>query len=90
MIEPAHPGLSVTQQCELLGLPRSSYYHVPAPEADENLRLMRVFRANHITGWRRESKLVGRPDFVFPKLHLASWMTTLGIDMAGSLSCEAR
>ena len=27
MIEPEHPKLAVTEQCTLLGLPRSSYYH---------------------------------------------------------------
>ena len=27
-------------------------------------------RANGITGWRRGSKLFGKPDFVFPKLKL--------------------
>jgi putative transposase len=48
MIEPAHPGLSVTQQCELLGLPRSSYYHVPTPEPEENLRLMRVIDETYL------------------------------------------
>jgi putative transposase len=48
MIEPAHPGLSVTQQCELLGLPRSSYYHVPALEPEENLRLMRVIDETYL------------------------------------------
>lgn len=35
------------------------------------LRLIQVFRANNITGWRRGSKLPGRPDFVFPKLKTA-------------------
>ncbi len=35
------------------------------------LRLITIFRANGITGWRRGSKLPGRPDFVFPKLKLA-------------------
>jgi putative transposase len=63
MIEPDHPGLSVTQQCELLGLPRSSYYHVPAPESEENLRLMReidevylkhpFFGSRQMTRWLR-------------------------------------
>jgi putative transposase len=41
MIEPEHPKLSVTEQCQLLDLPRSSYYHRPLPESDENQRLMR-------------------------------------------------
>lgn len=32
------------------------------------LRLIKVFRTSGITGWRRGSKLPGKPDFVFPKL----------------------
>lgn len=35
------------------------------------LRLIQAFRANDITGWRRGSKLPGKPDFVFPKLKTA-------------------
>lgn len=31
------------------------------------LRLIELFRANGITGWRRKSRLFGRPDFVFPR-----------------------
>jgi putative transposase len=41
LIEADHPKLSVRQQCELLGLPRSSYYYEPACETKENLALMR-------------------------------------------------
>lgn len=42
MIEPDHSQLSITQQCELLGLARSSYYYQPVPESEENLVLMRL------------------------------------------------
>jgi DNA mismatch endonuclease (patch repair protein) len=35
------------------------------------LRLVQIFRTNSITGWRRGSKLPGKPDFVFPKQRLA-------------------
>lgn len=38
---------------------------------DTELRLIQVFRANGITGWRRGSNLPGKPDFVFPKLRTA-------------------
>ena len=38
---------------------------------DTELRLIAVFRAHAITGWRRGSKLTGKPDFVFPKTRLA-------------------
>ena len=41
MIDPTHPGLSIQQQCELLGVPRSTYYYQPRPESAENLRLLR-------------------------------------------------
>ena len=38
---------------------------------DTELRLMQIFRAHGITGWRRGSKLPGKPDFVFPRLRVA-------------------
>ncbi len=34
------------------------------------LRLIEIFRANKITGWRRNFALPGKPDFVFPKARL--------------------
>jgi DNA mismatch endonuclease, patch repair protein len=34
------------------------------------LRLIELFRANGIRGWRRGSTLFGKPDFVFPKKRL--------------------
>jgi putative transposase len=41
LIESNHSQLSIRRQCELLGLNRSSFYHEPATETIENLRLMR-------------------------------------------------
>jgi DNA mismatch endonuclease (patch repair protein) len=35
------------------------------------LRLIGILRKHGITGWRRGSSLMGRPDFVFSKLKLA-------------------
>jgi putative transposase len=40
-IEPGHPQLTVARQCELVGLPRSTWYHAPAGETAENLALMK-------------------------------------------------
>jgi DNA mismatch endonuclease (patch repair protein) len=34
---------------------------------DTELRLISIFRAHGITGWRRKRPLFGKPDFVFPK-----------------------
>jgi DNA mismatch endonuclease (patch repair protein) len=35
------------------------------------LRLIEVFRAYRITGWRRRSTIFGSPDFVFPTFRIA-------------------
>jgi len=42
MIEPDHQVLSIRRQCELISLPRSSYYREPMSESSENLVLMRL------------------------------------------------
>lgn len=34
------------------------------------LKLIEIFRICKITGWRRNSKLLGKPDFTFPKLKM--------------------
>lgn len=35
------------------------------------LALMKILRRHHITGWRRDQKVFGRPDFVFWRVRLA-------------------
>ena len=35
------------------------------------LRLMKLFKDNGITGWRRNYPVVGHPDFVFPQYKIA-------------------
>ena len=38
---------------------------------DTELALAKILRANRITGWRRNQKLFGKPDFVFKRARLA-------------------
>ena len=71
LIEPGHPKLSLSRQCHLLGMSRSSLYHEPKGESEENRALMRCIdelfleypfygdrhMARHL---RRESIRVGR------------------------------
>jgi putative transposase len=45
MIEPAHAWLSISAQCRLLSISRSSYYYAPVPETEDTLALMRVIDA---------------------------------------------
>jgi hypothetical protein len=42
LIEPTHRELSVVRQCDLLKLPRSSWYYQPQGESAEDLSLMRL------------------------------------------------
>ena len=38
---------------------------------DTELRMMALFRAHRITGWRRRTSLFGKPDFVFRRERVA-------------------
>jgi putative transposase len=42
LVEPPHPHIRIARQCELLGLPRSTYYYPAHGESLENLHLMRL------------------------------------------------
>ena len=42
MIEPNLKGLSVSKQCSLLSISRSSFYYEPKGESEMNLDLMRL------------------------------------------------
>jgi len=71
LIEPRCPGLSIARQCQLLGLPRSTYYRSIGGESAYNLGLMRLideqylrtpfFGSRQMTDWlRRKGHLVNR------------------------------
>ena len=63
LIQFNHSQISMTRQCELIGLPRSSYYYKPVGESDDNLALMRIideqylrtpfFGSRQMTSWLR-------------------------------------
>ena len=42
LLDPGDPDLSLRRQCELLGVPRASWYYRPVGESEENLELMRL------------------------------------------------
>jgi len=71
MVEPAHPKLSVSRQCALVGISRSAFYAPSKGESPLNLALMRLIDAQFLeTPWygsrqmarhlRREGYVVGR------------------------------
>lgn len=42
MIEPAQPGISISRQCRLLGISRSSWYYEAMGETAKNLEMMHL------------------------------------------------
>ena len=48
LVDADHPQLSISAQCDLLGLSRSTYYYEPALESEENLLLMRQIDAQYL------------------------------------------
>lgn len=71
LVEPHHPKISILRQCELLGLPRSSFYYQPAGESPLNEQLMRLIDEEYtrhpfygvprMTDWLRDQGFVVNP-----------------------------
>jgi len=58
MIEPEHEELSVREQCELLGLHRSTLYYQRRPQQQENETLMRRIDELHTAHITRGSRKI--------------------------------
>ncbi|HEY4302757.1 MAG TPA: IS3 family transposase [Candidatus Didemnitutus sp.] len=84
MIEPAHPKLAITRQCELLGLARASFYHRPEPESGENLRLMRVidetYLAYPVFGSRQMARWLRRQGHTVNRKRVQRLMRLMGLE----------
>lgn len=84
MIEPDHRALSVKRQCELLGLPRASYYHRPQPEPEKNLRLMRLIDETYLAypffGSRQMALWLGRQGEQVNRKRVQRLMRQMGLE----------
>jgi putative transposase len=76
--------LSIVSQCELLGLPRSSYYYEPVLESAENLRLMRrideQYLATPFYGSRRMRQHLVRAGHCVNRKRVQRLMRTMGLE----------
>lgn len=83
MIDRGHE-LSVTRQCELLGLNRTGVYYTPRPLPPGDLALMRRIDQLHLQypyyGARRLSKQLQREGHEVGRLHVATLMRRMGIE----------
>ena len=71
--------MSVARQCELVGLPRSSWYYEPAAESPTNLALMRAIDRQYLAtpfyGSRRMAEVLG-----FNRKRVRRLMRRMGIE----------
>jgi putative transposase len=76
--------LSVVRQCELLGLPRSTWYYEARPESAKNLRLMRQideeYTAHPFLGSRRMTAVLQRQGQAVNRKRVQRLMRLMGLE----------
>lgn len=83
MIEPAHPHLSISRQCALLGLPKATYYYQAVGESSLNTTLLhrieQIYTGNPCYGSRRICACLRQEGYVVNRKRVARLMRKLGL-----------
>ena len=83
MINPRHPQLSVTRQCELLSLNRSSYYYSPVGLSNLNKELMdridELYTKYPFLGYRKITAILNREGYKVNRKRVLRLMTLMGL-----------
>lgn len=84
MIDRDHSRLSVTRQCELLDLPRSTFYYRPEPVSPTDLALMRRLDEWHLRypflGSRKLTHFLKAEGFCIGRRHVMKLMRRMGLE----------
>jgi putative transposase len=84
MIAPDHPGLSVSRQCRLVSISRSSFYYAPRGESPETLALMRrideLFLKCPFYGSRQMARHLRREGICVGRHRLRRLMRLMGLE----------
>jgi len=84
MIEAGDTQLSISSQCDLLGVPRSNYYYQSASETEYNLQLMKeidvLYLENPSFGSRLMVAALQRKGFVVNRKRVVRLMQLMGIE----------
>jgi putative transposase len=84
MIETKHPGLSITRQCSLLGISRSSYYYEERGESQLNQELMRLIDEQFLDtpyyGGRLMTKHLKRQGYYVNRKRIRRLMHSMGLE----------
>lgn len=83
MIRRGHPELSISQQCRLMNLSRSAFYHAPVGIDAATLALMkaidRVFTRYPVFGSRQIAAYLRRDGIVAGRHRVRRLMATMGL-----------
>ncbi|MGI6457401.1 MAG: IS3 family transposase [bacterium] len=83
-IDPHHPQISITRQCELLGVSRASYYYHPKGESDSNVLLMNLIDEQYTRtpfyGIRRIREWLRTQGHVVNRKRIARLMRVMGLE----------
>ena len=84
LIEAAHPQISIARQCDLVGLPRSTYYYHTQGESAENLTLMRLLDQQYTDtpyyGIRRMPAWLRSQGYAVNHKQVARLLHTMGLE----------
>lgn len=84
MVAREHPGLSLSRQCEILSISRSSLYRMPKGESAENLALMRridgLFLKYPFYGSRQMTRQLRREGIVAGRHRVRRLMRLMGLE----------
>jgi putative transposase len=84
MIEPSNQQLSISRQCEIMGVSRSSYYYQPKPISQEDMELMRkideLYLQNPSSGSRTISRQLERQGIIVNRKKVQRLMRLMGIE----------
>jgi putative transposase len=84
LIEPSHPQMSIARQCDLVGLPRSTYYYHAQGESAENLTLMRLLDQQYTDtpyyGIRRMTAWLRSQGYAVNHKRVARLLHTMGLE----------
>jgi putative transposase len=84
LIEPSHPQMSIARQCDLVGLPRSTYYYYAHGESAENLYLMHLLDKQYTDtpyyGVRRMTAWLRSQGYAVNHKRVARLLHTMGLE----------
>ena len=86
-VDPTHPSLSVSRQCALRDLPRSSFYYRPRPVNVADLLVMRaldeIYPATPFYGSRRLQVMLARRGLHVNRKRVQRLMRVMGLEAVG-------